>query len=174
MNLRLLASTAAFVLPLSCASAGQFYGEINYEIQYFDIASQSFTPQMISGSLGAWLMPGIGIEANAAASVLDDSEDGFSLETSHLGALNLRFESPHNNRATAYILLGGVTMKLNGDHNGSQFPGEETFNGYQVTLGLNQYFPNNPQLAVNLSATKYGVDEDFDSFGLRFGLRRDF
>lgn len=174
MKLRLLAATAAIMLPLSSAPAGQFYGDINYEMQYFDISSQSFTPQMFSASVGAWLLQGIGIEATYGMGFRDDTENGFSLETSQLGAVNLRFESPNTMGASAYILLGSVSFKLDGDISGSGFPGKETFNGYQVTLGVNQYFPNHPRTALNLSATKYGVDEDFDSYGLRVGLRRDF
>lgn len=174
MKLRTLVPSIALLLPLSSASAGSLFGEINYEMQYFDIASQSFTPQMISGTVGVWLLKGIAVEATYGASLRDDTENGLSLETSQLGSVNLRFESPNRRGATAYILLGSVRFKLEGSQADSSYPGTETFDGYHVGVGVNQYFPNLPNTALNLSAHHYGVDEDFDSYGVRAGLRHDF
>lgn len=174
MNLRLIASSVALLLPISATQAGSLYGEVNYEIQYFEIADTDFTPQMLTGTLGVWFTKGIALEGSFGASVRDDTADGLTLETDKLATLNLRFESPNTNGATAYILLGGVSYDLKGTQANSSFPGQGTFDGYHVGLGLNQYFPSATNTALNLSAHVYGVDEDIDSYGLRLGVRHDF
>lgn len=174
MNYRSIALTLALLVPLSSAQAVDLYGDLNYEIQYFEIAEESFTPQMLTGSLGVWISPGIGIEGTLGVGVADDTDNGLTLETDKMTALNLRLESPNHVGVTAYVLLGAVSYDLKGSRTGTSFPGQETFDGYQVSVGVNQYFPDHPNTALNLSATTYGVDQGIDSYGLRIGIRRDF
>lgn len=174
MNYRLPALGLALLLSCSSAQAGRLYGDINYEFQYFDISDSKFTPQMVTGTLGVWLYKGIGLEGNFGAGTTDDTENGLTLETDTMTAVNIRFESPNQVGATAYILLGAVNYDLKGSQTNSNFPGKESFDGYHVGAGLNQYFPNASNTAINFSGHVYGLDEDIDSYGLRIGIRHDF
>lgn len=175
---------AAFAGPSSASgnelpSPGRSYGELYLGAGGVKVRDLDFYPLFAGLSAGAFVLPGIGVELFADASLADDEADGFQLEVERAYGAGVRFQSPSLEGLSGYIVLGYVEMSISQELDdaidGDERRVEEDFTGVRASVGFVQRFDRIPWLSMSAEYRVYYVEDglDLDAFllGLRFGAR---
>lgn len=163
---------AAFTQP---AQAAGFYGALYYQAQDVELNDRSYYPKHWLAS-GGWLSRyGIGPELQIGGGTRDDEENGFALETRQFRGIALRFQSPDQYGAHAWISTGYGELQLRGSLDGESYPGEEWFTGPTVMLGVEFHLSDAlPGLAAGLSYTRWFLEDDMKNDSLGLGVSYAF
>ena len=150
-----------------------FYGELQLSAGGVRHSDLQFYPVFGTLSAGAWVYPGIGIEAFADTGLMTGEEDDFELELTTATGLMARFQSPPSDGLSGYILLGYVNFTLEQKESSERRSGtdKETFSGARISIGMVQRLTRLPNLLVSVEYRNYYVDEDIRVDGLSLGLR---
>ncbi|MFK7852983.1 MAG: outer membrane beta-barrel protein [Granulosicoccus sp.] len=170
----LIACVLVLVCPLVHAD-GRFYGEIQLAAGGVQHSEVDFFPVFGSISVGAFLLPNIGVEVFADTGLSSDKSDGFDLDIEQAQGIALRLQSPPNNDIQGYVVLGYVNYTLDQDSlptatlAGSSV--NEDFRGARISVGLMQRLQRFPNLLVSAEYRHYNADEPLRVDALLLGLR---
>ncbi len=160
----------------SFASAdGPLYGEVQLAAGGVQHSDLDFYPLFGSVSVGAFLMPGIGVELFADSGIESDRRGGFNLEVEEAYGIAARFQSPPARGVQGYIVLGWVNFTVDqqaratASLSGSSI--NEDFTGARVSVGVMQRLQRFRNLLVSFEYRHYNADEPLRLDALLLGLR---
>ena len=152
--------------------AGMDANYIFSEIEEGD-ASAEFKPAALSGRLGAYIEPGVGIELyGMAGTKVEDLNIDLSLN--YMLGLAARFETPESEGGKIYFLLGYGITELDMDRSGSGTPGSATFHDFSYGGGVEFRLGGSEKLFINLQAIRYYAQDNIQIDGASLGLRFRF
>jgi hypothetical protein len=151
-----------------------WYGGLNAEVLDLHIGKQSYYPRQFRISAGRWLARNVGVEAHLAGSIKESSLNGYELTAKAYSGLYLRFQSPQEHGAKAYLLAGFGQLSLDGSVNGSGFPGKEKFSGPVVSLGLMFPFSASSHWNANVAYSHYFLEDELRIDSLSAGIRYEY
>lgn len=166
----LLVVTSSYTL-----ADGPLYGELQLGAGGVSHSELEFYPVFGTLTLGAFVLPGIGIEVFADNGVADGKDDTFDLGIEEAYGMAARFQSPPVNGLQGFIVLGMVNYTLDqqaesiGD--GPAPAINEEFRGVRVSIGLMQRLKRVPWLQFTTEYRHYNADEPLRVDALVFGLR---
>lgn len=141
--------------------------------QTIGVADSDFGTPLITGVIGWWGWPGIGLELELGKSISDDAVNNLSLEVSSLTSANLRLESPATDGIAAYALFGLSRTSMDTSFsNGVSGNKKSFFRGARAAFGLT--IQATRQVVVDAAFTHHLYDEDIAINSFRLGLRYDF
>lgn len=141
--------------------------------QRFGIDDDEFRSPLLSGALGVWGWPGIGLELELGKSLVDDDINNLSLEVYSQASLNLRLESPPTESIAVYVLLGFSRSHLDTRFkDGVSSRKKIDLRGARATIGLTLRATRH--LAVDAAFTHHDYEDRIGATGVRVGLRYDF
>lgn len=153
------------------AMSHPFYIQASADYGSVDIQDNTFNPSVMSLTGGAWVRQGIAVELEYGQGVVDDDAGGLTVDVPSFGALAVRFQSPEDFGIKAHFTAGYGWFNLEGEFNDSSYPGDETFSGPMVGLGL--LFPIRAAYPWSV-ALEYGQtfgDDNVDMGTIGMGLR---
>ena len=165
-----LAVTSSFA-----SAEGPLYGELQLAAGGVQHSDLDFYPLFGSVSVGAYLMPGIGVELFADSGIDSDRKGGFNLEVEQAYGVAARFQSPPVNGVQGYITLGWVNFTVDQQASataslaGSSI--NQDFTGARLSIGLMQRMQQFRNLLVSLEYRHYNADEPLRVDALLLGLR---
>jgi len=126
-------------------------------------------PVVLSGALGYWVLPGVGLELEAGVGVKDDTVGTLSVKFESKLAVNLRLESPPVNQVAAYAMFGYSRTNYDavdrGINNSISLPGGRVALG--LTYGLSR------GILVDTAFTHHNYDRETRINSFRVGIRFD-
>jgi len=168
----------AGVLALSSCSAladGAVYGEVNLGAGGVRHSDLDFYPGFASLTLGAYVLPNIGIEVFADAGVRDHETDDFTLEVENAYGIATRFQSPSSRGVQGFIVLGYVNYQVEqASATDSVLAGssvDEMFRGARVSVGLMQRLVKFPNVQLTGEYRHYNADQPIRLDALLLGVR---
>jgi len=152
---------------------GPLYAQAGIGIGGVRVGELDFYPAFVTATLGAYVLPGIGLELHADAGFREGRDDGFELELPLAYGAGVRFESPPERGLAGYIVLGYVAFEAEQAlrENPSATTVDEDFAGGRVSIGLVQRFERVPGLLLSAEYRKYAVEDGLDLDALVIGLR---
>jgi len=127
-------------------------------------------PVVVSGVIGAWLRPGIAIEAELGVGVRDDTIGSLEVDVASRLAIGMRLESPPAGGLAAYFAFGAVRSEL--DVNDQTATNDSlSLGGGRLLLGLTYQFT--PSSVIDLGVEHQNYDGDVHSNAFRLGVRFD-
>ncbi len=167
----------ALCLVVGTASAhadGRLYGELYLGgggVRYSSL-DQDFDAYPIFGgvTLGAYVLPGLGLEVFADQGIATDEEQSFDIGLEEAFGAAARFQSPSIGGTSGYIVLGYVDFTVEQEQDGASAL-SESFTGARFSVGLMQRLSRFPSLQVSAEYRNYYVDEPVRVDGLVLGLR---
>ena len=165
-----LAVTSSFAL-----AEGPLYGEVHLAAGGVQHPNLDFYPIFGSVTVGAFVMPGIGLEVFADTNLKSDERSGFDLEVEHAYGIAARFQSPPVNGVQGYITLGWVNFAVEQRSSGTPSLAassvSEDFTGGRVSIGLMQRLKRFRNLLVSMEYRHYNADDPLRVDALLLGLR---
>ncbi len=164
------------VVSSSCTLAdGPVYGELQLGAAGVSHSELDFYPVFGTLTLGAFVLPGIGIEVFADSSVAEGSDDNFDLDIEEAYGIAARFQSPPMRGLQGFIVLGLVNFTLDQEADSvgtvSLRPVNEEFRGARVSIGAMQRLERFPNLQFTAEYRHYNADEPLRVDAIVFGLR---
>lgn len=173
--MRWLIACVLLVMSSHAAAEGSVYGELQLGAGGVSHSDLDFYPAFGSVTLGAFVLPGIGVEVFADSDVASGSDGNFDLEIDQAYGIAARFQSPPMRGLQGFIVLGMVDYTLNQQ---SDLVGtvtartiSEDFRGARVSVGIMQRLTRLPYLQFTAEYRHYNADEPLRVDALVFGLR---
>lgn len=174
-TLRWLIATMLLVTSSCALAEGPVYGELQLGAAGVRHSDLDFYPIFGTVSIGAYVMPNIGIELFADSGLVADDDDGFELDIEQAYGIALRLQSPPMNGVQGFIVLGAVNYTLNQESEGTNTvlapTVNEEFTGARVSVGLMQRLVRFPNLLFTAEYRHYNADEPLRVDAIVFGLR---
>lgn len=168
----------ACVLAVSSSFAvadGPVYGEVQLAAAGVQHSDLDFYPVFGSVSVGAFVLPGFGIEVFADSGLASDRRGGFHLEVEEAYGVAARFQSPPSRGVQGYIVLGWVNFTVDQQASataslaGSSIT--EDFQGARVSIGVMQRLQRFRNLLFSFEYRHYNAGEALRVDALVLGLR---
>lgn len=152
----------ACVLLITSAGAladGPVYGELQVGMAGVRHSDLDFYPSFASGSLGAFVIPNIGVELFGDASIASAEDGNFDMDIEQAYGVALRFQSPPKRGLSGFVTVGAVNYTLNQqlDIEGSNAISEE-FTGARFSIGITQRLTRLPGLLLTAEYRHYNAD----------------
>lgn len=134
------------------------------------LLSDPIEPMVVSGVVGAWLRPGIAIEAELGFGVRDDTIGALEVDVASQLAISMRLESPPSSGVAAYFAFGAVQSEL--DVNDQTATNDSlSLSGGRILLGLT--YQLTPSSVIDLGLQHQNYEGDVHSNAFRIGVRFD-
>mgnify|MGYP000754098558 CR=1 FL=1 len=139
-----------------------------------DDASAEFQPLALSGRIGAYIEPMVGLEFYGMTGAASDDDLDIDMDLSYTLGLAARFETPESEGGKIYFLLGYGITELDMDRSGTGEPGTATFHDFTYGGGVEFRLGGSDKLFINLQAVRYYAKDDIEIDGASLGLRYRF
>ncbi len=175
------------VFPVWVAAAGPSPGDLNSkrsfpwpvyasvfaDYQSIGIANAEIQTPVLTGVIGVWGWPGIGIEAELGKGVTEGDINNLALDVHSLTGFNLRLESPPSDGVAAYVLFGLSRTNLDSAFTAG-FVGKKknSLSGGRAAIGLTLRAARG--LVVDASFSHHDYDDEIRINSFRLGLRYNF
>lgn len=176
-NIRVLTLAGLFnlLLPLSVSAEDQSWylglGINGYDIQ---LNEESFFPRQVKLHAGHWIRPGIGLEIHAGGGAGSYNSEGLEIGVdNYVGAL-VRWQSTSSRIARAYILTGYGQLELDGEVDNTGFPGNETFDGPVLGIGLMFAWNKTTPWSAGLGYSHYFLEDDMTTESIDATIQYEF
>jgi len=137
-------------------------------------ASAEFQPLALSGRIGAYIQPMVGIELYGMTGAAGDDDLDIDMDLSYTLGMAARFETPESEGGKIYFLLGYGITELDMDRSGTGEPGTATFHDFSYGGGVEFRLGGSDKLFINLQAMRYYAQDDIEINGASLGLRYRF
>lgn len=166
--------TLGLLLPTAVTANTWFVGA-DHLWHHLEVSSTRFKPTSVRLHAGFWMLEGIGLEFRGTQSLSSYTKHNLEFEITDSSSLALRFQSPRDLDVSAYILVGGTQFNLDGNSNGSTFPGTERFQGGYAAIGLLRFLgQTNAALALEYERHFVDEDEQLEPAAWSLGLHYEF
>lgn len=165
----------ACVLLMTSASAladGPVYAEVQVGAAGVRHTDLDFYPSFGTLSLGAYVIPNIGIEIFGDTGISSGEDGNFDMEIEQAYGAALRFQSPPRNGLSGFITVGAVNYTLDQrlDVEGAAAINEE-FTGARFSVGITQRLTLIPGLLLTAEYRHYNADGPLRVDALMIGWR---
>lgn len=167
---------ACVLLTMSTWSVadGTLYGEVQIGGAAVGHSELDFFPALSSFSIGAFVLPGIGIDFFADTGLTSGDDEDLTLEITDAFGAGIRFQSPSRHGTQGYVVLGAVSYSAEQSFNlaseGSSTVSED-FTGVRVSVGVMQRLNRFPNLQLTGEYRHYNAGEPLRVDALLIGLR---
>ncbi len=165
-----LAVTSSFA-----SAEGPLYGEVHLAVSGVQHPNLDFFPIFGSVTVGAFVMPGIGLEVFADTNLQSDERSGFDFEVEHAFGIAARFQSPPVSGVQGFITLGWVNFSVEqralGTPTLAASSVSEDFTGARVSIGLMQRLQSFRNFLVTVEYRHYNADDPLRVDAVLLGLR---
>lgn len=168
--MRWLLAVCLMLGTVPAQAEGRLYGELHLGAGGVRYADLDAYPTFGSLTLGAFVLPGIGLELFADQGIDNDEQNSFDIGLEQAYGVAARFQSPSSGGTSGYIVLGYVDFTVEQGRSDLQTI-SESFTGARISIGLMQRLRTWPALQVSAEYRNYYVDEPVRVDGLVFGLR---
>lgn len=164
------------VVTSSCALAdGPVYAELQLGAGGVSHSDLDFYPIFGTATLGAFVLPGIGLEVFGDTGIDSDEDGNFDMELEQAYGIAARFQSPSKSGLQGFIVLGVVnyTLDQQSGFTGAVIPApvNEEFRGMRISVGVMQRLRRFPYLQFTAEYRHYNADERLRLDALVFGWR---
>lgn len=121
-----------------------------------------FFPVIGSVSVGAFVLPGIGIDLFADTGITSADDDGLTLEIERAFGAGIRLQSPARNGVQGYVIIGAVNYAVEQSSDlvtGGNSTVEGDFTGVRASFGLIQRLRRFPNLQFTAEYRHYNAGE---------------
>lgn len=173
--MRWLIATVLLATSSWALAEGPVYGELQLGASGVRHSDLEFYPVFGTLSIGAYILPNIGIEVFADSSIVVDDDEGFELDIEQAHGVALRLQSPPVNNVQGFVVLGAVNYTLTQTSTGSSSLSvptvSEEFTGMRVSVGLMQRLEILPGVLFTAEYRHYNADEPLRVDAVVFGFR---
>lgn len=173
--MRWLIACVLLVASSQALAEGPVYAEVQIGAGGVRHSDLDFYPFFASATVGAYVLPNIGLEVFADTDIAAGEDEDFELAIEQAYGIAARFQSPPINGLQGFIVLGAVNYTLDQSFNSgsstSTLSVNEDFTGVRVSVGLMQRLTRFPNLIVTAEYRHYNADEPLRLDALLLGLR---
>lgn len=149
------------------------YASVFVDYQSIGIADGEIQTPVLTGVIGVWGWPGIGVEAELGRGLKEGDINNLALDVHSLSGLNLRFESPPTDGVAAYALFGLSRSNLDSTFtSGVGGKKKNALRGARAAFGLT--LRASSRFVVDASFSHHDYDDEVRINTFRLGLRYDF
>jgi len=160
------------IVSTSSLADGPVYGELQVGVGGVYHSDLNFYPRFATASLGAYVLPNIGLELFADTGFAPGDDEDFELDIEQAYGIALRFQSPPWQGLSGFIVAGAVNYTLDQSLDSADSPSvNEEFTGARVSVGIMQRLKRLPGLLLTVEYRHYNADEPLKVDALVLGWR---
>ena len=156
------------------ADESDWYLGIGINAYDIELNNESYFPRQLGVYGGYWLVPGIGLELQAGVDAGAYNSGGFELGVNSRVSALVRWQTPGRRTARAYILTGYSQLELDGAVEDSGFPGEESFGGPVLGIGVMFSPDKTSPWSAGVGYSHYFLDDDMKTESIDAAVQYDF